>query len=115
MTPHERAVLDLLLDGDFPGAAAFRAQAEHAQVGAMCQCGCGSYDVEVTEPTAPRADVPNGLIPQELEVTDLGGTFYGAIIMFVRDGRLSYLDYHTWDDRPLTGLPPVKHLSVVVR
>ncbi|MFD7308444.1 hypothetical protein [Promicromonospora sp. NPDC059942] len=115
MTPHERSVLDMLLDGDFPGAVALRAQAGHARVVAMCQCGCGSFDVDVVEPDISRADLPNGLVPQELAVTDVDGMPYGAIIMFVRDGRLSYLDYHTWGDRPLTGLPPIEHLSMVSR
>lgn len=53
--------------------------------------------------------------PQELTVTDTDGTYYGSIIMLAHNGVLSYLDFHTWDDRPLTGLPPVDHLSVVSR
>ncbi|WP_206074590.1 hypothetical protein [Antribacter gilvus] len=48
-------------------------------------------------------------------MTDSDGTFYGSIIMLAFDGVLAYLDYHTWDDRPLTGLPPVEHLSIVSR
>ena len=115
LTPHERTILDLLLDGDFPGAAAFRAQAEHVQVVATCGCGCDSYSVGLTDPTVPRADLPNGPIPQELTVTDPDGTNYGSIVMLARNGVLSYLDFHTWDDRPLTGLPPMEHLSVIAR
>lgn len=115
LTPHERAILDLLLGGDFPGAAEFRVQAEHVQVVAACDCGCGSYDVGLTDPDVPRADLTNGPIPQELTVTDTDGTYNGSIIMLAHNGVLSYLDFHTWDDRPLTGLPPVDHLSVVSR
>lgn len=113
LTPHERAILDLLLGGDFPGAAEFRTQAEHVQVVATCGCGCDSYDVGLTDLDVPRADLPNGLIPQELAVTEPNGTYYGSIIMLTHDGVLSYLDFHTWDDRSLSGLPPMEHLSVV--
>lgn len=113
LTPHERAILDLLLGGDFPGAAEFRTQAEHVQVVATCGCGCDSYDVGLTDPDAPRADLPNGPILQELAVTDPDGTYYGSIIMLACDGVLSYLDFHTWDDRALSGLPPMEHLSVI--
>lgn len=115
LTPHERAILDLLLGGDFPGAAELRVQAERVQVVARCGCGCDSYDVGLTDPDVPRADFPNGPIPQELAVTDPDGTYYGSIIMLAHNGVLSYLDFHTWDDRPLTGLPPVEHLSVISR
>lgn len=115
LTPHERAILDLLLDGDFPGAAEFRVQAEHVQVVATCGCGCDSYDVRLTGPGVPRADLPNGPIPQELTVTDPDGTYYGAIVMLAHSGVLSYLNFHTWDDRPLTDLPPVERLSVISR
>lgn len=115
LTGHERAILDLLLGGTFPGSAELRTQAEHVQVSAVCGCGCESYDVIVTDPGAPRAPLSNGPIPQELSVTRPDGTFYGSIIMLAFDGVLGYLDFHTWDDRPLTGLPPVEHLAVVRR
>ncbi|MFI8523190.1 hypothetical protein ACIGB8_02010 [Promicromonospora sukumoe] len=115
LTQHERAILDLLLSGDFPGAADLRAQAEHVQVVATCGCGCGSYDVAVTEAGVARADLPNGPILQELSAIDADGTFYGSVIMLAHGGLLSYLDYHTWDDRTLTGLPPIEHLSVLRR
>jgi hypothetical protein len=115
LTPHERAILDLLLDGQFPGAAELRVQAEHLQVVATCGCGCDSYDIGLTDPDVPRADLPNGPIPQELTVTDPDGTCYGSIIMLAHNGVLTYLDFHTWDDRPLTGLPPIEHLRVLAR
>ena len=115
LTPHERAILDLLLADDYPGAAEFRIQAEHLQVVATCGCGCGSYDVVLNDPTAPRADLPNGPISKELTVTDPDGTHYGSIMMLAQEGALSYPYFHTWDDRPPTGLPPVECLSVVSR
>lgn len=113
LTPHECEILDLLLGGDFPGAAELSIQAGHVQV--VAACGCDSYDVGLTDPGVPRADLPNGPIPQELTVTEPDGTHYGSIIMLAHNGLLSYLDFHTWDDRPLTGLPPVEHLSVISR
>jgi hypothetical protein len=115
LTPHERAILDLLLCGDFHGAAELRIQAEHVQVVAACGCGCDSYDIGLTNPGVPRADLPNGPITQELTLTEPDGTYYGSIIMLAHNGVRSYLDFRTWDDRPLTGLPPVDHLSVVSR
>ncbi|MCF4121737.1 hypothetical protein L1785_12160 [Antribacter sp. KLBMP9083] len=115
LSGHERAILDLLLSGDFPGSAKLRTQAESVQVSAACGCGCGSYDVDVTDPHAPRAPLPDGPIPQELSVTDPDGTLYGSIIMLAQDGLLAYLDFHTWDDRSISGLPPLEHLSVVRR
>lgn len=107
LTRHERAILDLLLNGDFPGAAEFRVQAERVQVVATCGCGCGSYDVGLTDPDLPRAELPDRPILQKLAVTDPDGTYYGSIIMLAHDGVLAYLDFHTWDDRAVSGLPPM--------
>lgn len=113
LTGHERAVLDLFLAVDFDGAHELRAQACDAQVSGVCGCGCGSYDLSVSDDAPRAAALSGGPLRHELAVTDPGGELYGAIILLVFDGRLGYLDFHTWDDGPLSGLPPVDHLSLV--
>ena len=48
----ERAVLDVMLAEDFPGAAELRQQADAVVVSGVCGCGCPSVNLEV------RGDVP---------------------------------------------------------
>lgn len=44
LTPRERAVLDALLEPEFPGADELRSQAAEVLVGDTCRCGCASID-----------------------------------------------------------------------
>lgn len=113
LTDHERAVLDLFLNVDFDGAHELRAQARDAQVSGLCGCGCGSYDLSVSDDAPRAAGLPDGWLSHELAVAEPGGECYGAIILFISAGCLLYLDFHVWDDVPRPGLPPTDHLSLV--
>lgn len=44
LTPRERAVLDALLEPEFPGVEELRSQATEILVGDTCSCGCASID-----------------------------------------------------------------------
>ena len=97
LTPAEREVLDVLLDGDFAGAAELRAQAETARVTRRCGCGCPTVDLEV-DATLPAAEV-TGRAAVEIDVPE------GGLIVFVDDGRLSGLEYWTISDETPTAFP----------
>ncbi|GLY34978.1 hypothetical protein Amsp01_010020 [Amycolatopsis sp. NBRC 101858] len=98
LTPRERAVLDLVLATDFPGAAELRVQARTAWVTGRCACGCPTIDLAVDD-AAPVADVGSG-VAVEVDVAD------GGLIVFVDDGRLSGLEYWTVGDTPAEFPPP---------
>ncbi|WP_370968541.1 hypothetical protein [Amycolatopsis sp. cg9] len=104
LTPDERAVLDVLLAGDFPGAVELRVQAATAQVSGSCGCGCPTVclvvddatpTAEITERAAVEADVPDG-----------------GLIVFVDEGRLSCLEYWTVEDEPPAAFPAPDQIRV---
>jgi hypothetical protein len=104
LTAAERAVLDLLLAGDFPGAAQLRAQAVTARVTGRCACGCPTVDLAVDE-TTPTVDVEDR-VAVEAETSD------GGLIVFVDDGRLSGLEYWTVHDESPVAFPPLERIHV---
>ena len=100
----ERAVLDLLLSAEFPGGAALRDQAADIQVVGRCDCGCPSIYLAAS-PRHRRAPISDGLVPSELRVRPLADEPEGDVILFVKDGRLSYLEYVYYTDRAPTAWP----------
>ncbi|WP_439383544.1 hypothetical protein [Amycolatopsis lexingtonensis] len=102
LTPDERAVLDILLAGDFPGAAELRAQAATARVTGSCGCGCPTIEL-VVDNTTPTADITDR-VAVEADVPD------GGLIVFVDEGRLSGLEYWTTKDEPPTSFPPPEQI-----
>ncbi|MFB9683022.1 hypothetical protein [Amycolatopsis plumensis] len=103
LTPNERITLDTLLSGDFPGAAELRAQAPTARVIGRCDCGCPTIDLVVNEAT-PRAPLRKSVAVE----ADVPG---GGLIVFVDGGRLSCLEYWTFEDRPATEFPPPAQIA----
>jgi hypothetical protein len=95
LTSTERAVLDVLLAVDFPGAAELRAQAPTARVTGRCECGCPTVDLSVDQAT-PVANV-EGRVPIEADVLEGQA---GGLVLFVDEGRLSCLEYWTVDGTP---------------
>jgi hypothetical protein len=55
MTEEERAVLDFLLGGEFPGVEPLREQARHAKVTGLCGCGCRTFSLFVDKSLAEQA------------------------------------------------------------
>ena len=111
LTPGESAVLGALLSADFHGAPELRRQAATAVVIGGSECGCPSIELSVpdAEPTAP---LPDGLAPIELRISPIGSEPTGDVILFLRDGRLSYLEYVYYTDTPPSAWPETSRLSL---
>ncbi|MEV5719236.1 hypothetical protein AB0L41_35580 [Amycolatopsis mediterranei] len=90
-------MLDLLLDGRFPGAADLRAQAATARVTGGCAYGCPTVDLEV-DGTAPAAEVEDRAAVEA----------DGGLIVFVDEGQLSRLEYWTLRDERPVQFPPLE-------
>ena len=106
----ERAVLDQLLNTEFPGVRELRDQAVDVQVVGRCACGCPSIDLDASRDLR-QAPVSDGLAPAELRVTPLADEPEGDVILFVKDGRLSYLEYVYYTDRPPSSWPSQDRLQ----
>lgn len=102
LTPAERAVLDFLLAGDFPGAAELRAQLPTVRVSGGCRCGCPTIDL-VVDDAAPAAAL-NGRVAAEADAPD------GGIILFADEGRLSELEYWSTGDETPAEFPPPERI-----
>lgn len=110
--PDERAVLNLLLAEDFEGAAALREQARNASVVGRCDCGCPSIYLAVPS-GSPRAHLGSRLAPAEGRVApESEGEPPGEIVLFVDDGKLSYLEYVYYDVVP-PSWPPTSSITTL--
>jgi hypothetical protein len=107
LTSVERAVLALLLSVDFPGVDALRVQAGSAAVVGGCDCGCPSIALTVPADVPLASGLSSRLAPTEGVVSPQGD----EIILFVDDGRLSYLEY-VYYDAPPTVWPALDRISV---
>ena len=92
-------MLDQLLIRDFPGVAELREQAVDVQVVGRCECGCPSIYLATTRDHRPAA-IADGLVRSELRVSSVADAPEGDVILFVKDGRLSYLEYVYYTDAP---------------
>lgn len=92
-----RALLDAMLAHDVPSAPALRAQAGSVLARSGCTCGCGTLDLEVTDPDAPVAGL-HGTFPIEGEVHDDDGTPVAGLLLFADEGRLSSLEIFSYAD-----------------
>ena len=96
-----QAVLRQLL-----GAAAFDGRDDLlAQVDAVEIVGGPVTMLELRVQTDHRAAVADGVLPVEGVVVDGEGTECGVLLVWVRDGLLSGLEYAWWTDEPPTLLP----------
>lgn len=111
LTPDERAIVDLLLSRDFPRVIELRRQAAVTQAGSPCGCGCPSIELAVPD-APPRAELRDGLAPVELRVSPTGAEPAADVILFLRDGRLSYLEYVSYGDAPVPGWPEPSRFSL---
>ena len=104
LTGTERALLDALLEHEFPGVEELRAQVSLATASPGCECGCGTIDLHVPDGSPPStAESP---APVEGTVVDAAGEPVGGLLLFLEEGRLAGLEVHAFDDEPLP-LPPV--------
>jgi len=110
----ERLVLGALLAPDFPGAAELRAQLTRVQVIGKCDCGCPTVDLAVPPDVAPSPVTTRArLAPVEGRVTPVAGEPPGDIILFVDDGRLSCLEYVSYDEPSPAEWPPLDRVRVM--
>lgn len=114
LTSAESAVLALLLSVEFPGVDALRVQARSAVVVGGCDCGCPSIALEVPADAPLASGLSSRLAPAEGAVSPQGEGAPGEIILFVDDGRLSYLEYVYYDDAPPRQWPALDRISVSV-
>jgi len=96
LTDDEAGVLALLLQADFPGAAELRSQAAHLLAAPGCTCPCGSIDVFVTAPDAPRATtVAHTPVVGSFDAGQVGPC---SVVLFVNAGLLDRLEVVYYDD-----------------
>ena len=112
LTDDEHGVLDLILSATFEGVEPLRAQSRDVRVVGRCTCGCASIEL-VAAANAPRSIRTDGLVPVELNIAPLAESPPGQVILFVRDGQLSYLEFVFFDERPPAAWPTSDRLSLV--
>jgi hypothetical protein len=100
LTAAESVMLALLLGAEFSGVDALRVQARSAVVVGGCDCGCPSVALEVAADAPLASGLNSRLVPAEGVVSPQGEGVPGEIILFVDDGRLSYLEYVYYDAPP---------------
>ena len=105
LTDNERAVIERLLDGEWPGAAAFRAQIAATEVVGECGCGCGTLDLRVDPNRAPRAeDLAWYTEDETYPVAENTGPSY--LMLFQRGGWLRELEHLPGDGDPPQTINP---------
>ena len=114
LSDDERLILEALLAPQFPGAVELRAQLAHVQVVGKCDCGCPTVDLFVPSNVIPSPlKTRNRLAPVEGRVTPVADEPSGDIILFVDDGRLSCLEYVSYDDPSPAAWPSLDRVTVV--
>ena len=113
LNDEEKRILGTLLEPEFPGVEELRAQVPHAVVVGCCDCGCPTVEFSVS-PTASRSNVKTWprLAPFEATVKPVESEPPGEIILFVDDGRLSCLEYVSYDDPSPREWPSPDRLNV---
>jgi len=98
LTTLERAVLEKLLHGDHPVLVALRTQLQTSEVASREFTGVGFYTNLRVHPNAVAAPV------QALAFGDVVATIHGlqhgaGFVLFIKGGRLAYLEGYTYDER----------------
>jgi hypothetical protein len=109
LTLRERDLLSLLLDhASFDGARELAEQVARTRV-------AGGFptllDLDVPK-TAPASRYKPRLIPLRALVHSPGGELLGEILVWVRDGYLSALEYAWYADDAPSEMPPLDNLRV---
>lgn len=106
MTDAERAVLDFLLQADFPGVEALRGQARQAGVTGLCGCGCPSFGLAVDKSRAMRAET-NPKVSIDVEAGSHSVDPYYELLLWTQDGWLGYVELVTYGDERASTFPPL--------
>jgi hypothetical protein len=110
LTGDEAAVLNLLLSVESDGVAELREQAKVATVTGRCNCGCPSVDLSVGF-DAPRSPYEGRLWPVEGQIAASSGDPPGEVLLFLDDGRLSYLECVWYGEMAPSSWPIIESLS----
>jgi hypothetical protein len=101
LTGREAEILQFMLSAGFPGNEVLREQASRALVIEQCTCGCATIDFGL-EPDAPVAPEVQGAPLIQTCARDMDEQ-PAALMLFVRDGRLSSLEIVWYDESQVTG------------
>ncbi|MFZ3561689.1 hypothetical protein [Streptomyces sp. BH055] len=92
-------VLAALLDKDTAMHDALRRQVPHISVRARCECGCGTTYFDLDTSKVPPAPVgPRTVVAVAEQLVTETGELPGEILVFTRDGYLSWLEVCSWSD-----------------
>jgi hypothetical protein len=101
LTDREAQTLEFMLSAGFPGNEVLREQAPHAVVIEQCTCGCATIDFDL-ERDAPVAPEIQGAPLIQTRARDMD-EHPVALMLFVREGRLSSLEIVWYDESQMTG------------
>lgn len=101
LTGREAETLEFMLSAAFPGDEVLREQASRAVVIEQCTCGCATIDLGL-ERDAPVAPEIQGAPLIQTRARDMDEHSV-ALMLFVRDGRLSSLEIVWYDESQITG------------
>jgi hypothetical protein len=108
----EHAILGFLLQPELDGVEQLRAQVPGAIVVGKCDCGCPTIDIEV-DTNAPSSGLAGPLSPVGARVSPESDEPIGDVILFLKDGRLSSLEYVYYTDQPPDRWPTLDRLSTI--
>lgn len=110
LTDHERALLERMCAGDWPGAAQARAQLAHARWGGKDHDGDACFLVDIPASVDVPAIPPHNGGPIATLGVVADGVSLGTLELWVNHGRLHSLDYSTFDDADVD-LPKLHYLD----
>lgn len=107
------ATLEHLLQPHDPVHAALLAQISHATVQSRCECGCATvyFDLDADAVTQGPVDPARHPIVAEAGIVASDGQRRGEVLVFARNGYLSWLEVCSWGDATITTLPPLDQLE----
>lgn len=104
LTHREAALLLRLLEGDAPGMAALREQVPAVRIVEPWAPTSASLRLSVVGPAA-TSSLPDGPVPVEGWAYDSVGRPTGTVLLGVKDGCLSDVEFGWVTDEPPTELP----------
>jgi hypothetical protein len=110
----ERRILHLLLSPEFEGVQELRWQSDNAVVVGRCLCGCPTIDIDVRS-ISPPVPISGPLSPFEAKVSAEEDEMPGEIILFVRGGLISSMEYVYYSDTAPSEWPSSGRMSVIER
>ncbi|MFG2577022.1 hypothetical protein [Streptomyces sp. NPDC048481] len=93
------AALETMLDPARPVHVALRRQLPHLSVLSRCSCGCGTAFFAVrTDEVEAAPTGPGTVVAASAQIITEAGEHPGEVIVFTRDGYLSWLEVCSWSD-----------------